>query len=41
MDWDIDREKDYNEITDKRIYTKEATVVVDLSEVQDGRAEIL
>lgn len=33
------REKDYNEITDKRIYTKEATVVVDLSEVQDGRAE--
>lgn len=33
------REKDYPERRMKRIYTKEATVVIDLTEVQDGRAE--
>ena len=33
------REKDYPEKRRKRTYTKEATVVIDLTEVQDGRAE--
>lgn len=33
------REKDYPEKRCKRTYTKEATVVIDLTEIQDGRAE--
>ncbi|KAI2645675.1 Gag polyprotein [Labeo rohita] len=33
------RERDYTKRFDRRIYTKEGMVVVDLSEVQDGRAE--
>ncbi len=33
------REKDYPEKRRKRIYAKEATVMIDLTEVQDGRAE--